>query len=96
MALVNGKVDGLLSRGFADPKTFGQRTDLSPEVELGSVIDLVACHAGVLIDNESEVGGERGKKVAEARVDVGVELAGDELVRHGTDQHHGGCKGGVG
>lgn len=85
-----------MALGFADVEAVGVGADLGAEVDLGGVVDLVADHAAVLIDDEGEGGGERGEEVGEGGEEVGAKLGGDELVGHGADQHHGGGEGGVG
>lgn len=96
LSLIDGDADVLLPRYFSHPEAVVEGTDLGPEVDLRRLVEFVLGHAAALVDDDSEVGGARVEEVTERRVDVGAELLGDELVRHGTDQHYECGEGGIG
>jgi len=57
---------------------------------------LVTGYAGRLFDDEGERRGARPDEVAEGVEKVATDWVGNELVGHGTQEHDGGCHGGVG
>lgn len=89
-AFFDGYGEVFLASALADAEAVGGGADLGAEIDLGGVEDLVACHAGVLIDDECKGGGERSEEVVEGGVEIRAELMGHELVCEGPNHHHGG------
>lgn len=85
----------LLFGALADlePLCFG--ADLGAEVSPSGVVQLVAGHAAVFVDDEGELRGMKLEKVAESPDSVAANGLGYELVGHGPEQHHRGCHGSV-
>lgn len=74
IAFRHGNGDGLLQGRFADVEALSGGADLGVEVDHDGVVNLVAYHAGVLISDESELGGDkRGKQIIEGGEYVGAE-----------------------